>query len=169
MMQTCDFDSANPWALPPIPRDYDAARSIRLSARQLNRLLNLSLACSTVFLCLVFPVLLYQSLSGSDTVFGLRLVAVMGDAMEPAIRAGALVLAAKTPYGRIAEGDVIVFTQADGSLSTRRVVDPRPGGFIVKGDRVLLPEAVPVTKTMYRCRVLKVFNRFAPVMKALTT
>jgi len=158
----------NPWALPPVPADYDSRHeSFALTAKQVNRLLNLFLACSTVFLCLVFPVLLYHSLSGSVTLFGLRFVAVTGDAMEPAIRAGALVLARESPFDRLKEGDVIVFAQPDGSLGTRRVAALRPGSVITKGDRAILPDAAPVTREMYRCRVVKVLNFFSPITRAL--
>jgi len=156
----------NPWALPPVPRDYDE-RPALLTSRQINRLLNLSLACSTVFLCLVFPLLLYHSLSGSATLFGLRFVAVMGDAMEPGIRAGALVLTKARPFDRLEEGDVIVFTRPDGSLGTSRVVAVRLGSVITKGDRAMFPDAALVTREMYRCRVVKVLNFFAPITRAL--
>ena len=154
----------NPWILPPLPPGYDPPA---LRPRQVNRLLNLSLVCSVVFLTLVFPALLHRSLTGAQTVFGLRFVAVMGDSMEPALHAGALALAVKTPFERLSEGDVIVFAQADGSLATRRVVSLQPGGAVTKGDRSLLPDAAPVPRAMYRCRVVKVFNGFAPVLRAL--
>ena len=170
----------NPWTLPPMPEGYDPPlwrRSpriakihlapLRLSTRQANALLNLALACCVVFLTLVFPVLLYQSLTGSSAVLGWRLVVVTGDSMEPAIRAGALLLAKETPFHRLEEGDVIVF-EADGRLNTHRIVALEYGAAITKGDAALLPDAVHVTPGMYRCRVRKVFNSFAGITKGLT-
>ena len=156
----------NPWDLPPMPRDYGRA-AIALSPGQINRLLNLSLICSVIFLFLVFPVLLYQSLTGSKAVFGLRFVAVLGDSMEPSIRAWAIVLTKETPFSRLAEGDVIVFADPGGGLSTHRVVAVQPGSVITKGDRALLPNAVPVTREMYRSRVVKVLNGCAPLINYL--
>jgi len=156
----------NPWQLPPIPQDYDQRSSI-LAPKQINRLLNFSLACSVFFLCVVFPMQLHRSLTNADSLFGLRVVAVMGDSMEPAIRAGALVMTKETPFDRLAEGDVIVFMQADGRLNTHRIIAIEPHGLITKGDRVLLPDAIPVTREMYRSHVIKVFNGFARVLKVL--
>ena len=158
----------NPWTLPPLPEGYDpppwrpAMPRINLSPRQVNALLNLALACCVIFLTLVFPVLLYRSLTGSDAVLGWRFVVVTGDSMEPAIRAGALLLAKETPFSRLAEGDVIVF-ESNGKLNTHRIIALEYGAAITKGDAALLPDSVPVTPEMYRCRVRKVFNGFAGV------
>jgi len=160
----------NPWTLPPLPEGYDPPLwrpkipkiKINLSLRQANALLNLALACCVVFLTLVFPVLLYRSLTGSDAVLGWRFVVITGDSMEPAIRAGALLLARETPFSRLEEGDVIVF-EAGGKLNTHRIIALEYGAAITKGDAALLPDSVPVTPEMYRCRVCKVFNGFAGV------
>jgi len=168
----------NPWILPPLPEGYDSPRwqprapklpkiQVNLSLRQVNTLLNLALACCIVFLTLVFPVLLYRSLTGSDAVLGWRFVVVTGDSMEPAIRAGALLLAKETPFSRLEEGDVIVF-ESNGKLNTHRIIALEYGAAITKGDAALLPDAVPVTPEMYRCRVKKVFNAFAGITKTLT-
>ncbi|MDR2686755.1 MAG: signal peptidase I [Oscillospiraceae bacterium] len=168
----------NPWILPPLPEGYDPPPwrpsvpklpgvKVNLSLRQVNALLNLALACCVVFLTLVFPVLLYRSLTGSDAVLGWRFVVVTGDSMEPAIRAGALLLARETPFSRLEEGDVIVF-ESGGKLNTHRIVALEYGAAITKGDAALLPDSVPVTPEMYRCRVRKVFNGFARVTRALT-
>ena len=145
-----------------MPPDYGRRSAAAvLGAKQFNRLLNLSLVCSIVFLCLVFPVQLHRSISGAEGLFGLRFIAVMGDSMEPAIRAGAVVLAREIPFDRLAEGDVIIFMQADGRLNTHRVIAIEPVGLITKGDNALLPDAVPVTREMYRCKAIFVFNWLA--------
>jgi signal peptidase I len=113
-------------------------------------------------------VLLYQSITGSTAVLGWRFVVVTGDSMEPTICAGALLLARETPFHRLEEGDVIVF-EAGGKLATRRVVALEYGAAITKGDAALLPDALPVTPEMYRCKVRKVYNGFAWITKALTS
>ena len=156
----------NPWTLPPLPEGYGRPAvpkiKISLSLRQANALLNLALACCVIFLTLVFPVLLYRSLTGSDAVLGWRFVVVTGDSMEPAIRPGALLLAKETPFSRLAEGDVIVF-ESNGRLNTHRIIALEYGAAITKGDAALLPDSVPVTPEMYRCKVRKVFNGFAGI------
>jgi len=180
----------NPWPLPPLPEGYDPPLwpprlpkfrlpKIRLpkpkrlrkkpliTLRQANALLNLALACCVIFLTLVFPVLLYRSLTGSSAVLGWRFVVVTGDSMEPTIRDGALLLAKETPFSRLAEGDVIVY-EAGGRLNTHRIIALEYGAALTKGDAALLPDALPVTPEMYRCRVRKVYNGFAWITKALT-
>ena len=166
----------NPWSLPPLPEGYDAPLwrqwlpkrpSLKLSLRQVNALLNLALACCVVFLTLVFPVLLYQSLTGSSAVLGWRFVVVTSGSMEPEIREGALLLGKETPFGRLAEGDVIVY-ESGGRLNTHRIIALEYGMAVTKGDAALLPDAVPVTPEMYRCQVRKVFNGFAWITRALT-
>ena len=158
----------NPWTLPPLPEGYDPPPwRPHLSLRQANALLNLALACCVIFLTLVFPVLLYRSLTGSDAVLGWRFVVVTGDSMEPAIHAGALLLAKETPFSHLKEGDVIVF-EAGSKLNTHRIIALEYGAAITKGDAALLPDSVPVTPEMYRCRVRKVFNGFAGISKLLT-
>jgi len=163
----------NPWILPPLPEGYDPPPwrprlpKLKLTLRQVNALLNLALACCVIFLTLVFPVLLYQSLTGSSAVLGWRFVVVTSNSMEPAIRGGALLLAKETPFSRLEEGDVIVY-ECGGNLNTHRIVALEYGAAITKGDAALLPDAVPVTPGMYRCKVRKVFNGFAWITKALT-
>jgi len=173
----------NPWSLPPLPEGYDPPPwrphlpkwrppklklpRLNLSLKQANALLNLALACCVVFLTLVFPVLLYQSITGSSAVLGWRFVVVTSDSMEPEIRDGALLLAKETPFSRLAEGDVIVF-ESGGRLNTHRIIALEYGMAITKGDAALLPDAVPVTPEMYRCQVRKVYNRFAWITKGLT-
>jgi signal peptidase I len=172
---------ANPWTLPPLPESYGPParqfklpklpelklpRVKKLTLRQVNALLNLGLACCVVFLTLVFPVLLYRNLTGSDAVLGWRFVVVTSGAMEPEIRGGALLLAKETPFRRLEEGDVIVYDAGD-KLLTRRVVALERGTAVTKGDAAPLPEAVPVTPEMYRCRVRRVFNGFAWVMRGM--
>lgn len=153
----------NPWDLPP-PTRYRTRRA--LDEKQINRLLNLSLACSAVFLCLIFPVLLYQSLSGSPTLFGLRFAAVTEAAMEPAVRRGAVVLAKQSAFDRLEEGD-IVLVEKNGRLILRRVVTVQPNNVITKGDAALLPDAEAVTEEMFRCRVVMIFNWCAPITQQL--
>jgi len=169
----------NPWTLPPLPEGYDPppwrphlperkrVSKPKLTLRQLNALLNLALACCVVFLTLVFPVLLYRSLTGSNAVLGWRFVVVTSDSMEPAIQGGALLLAKETPFSRLAEGDVIVY-ESCGKLNTHRIIALEYGAAITKGDAALLPDAVPVTPEMYRCKVRKVYNGFARITRALT-
>jgi len=161
----------NPWALPPLPLDFDR-RLPKLTQgwpgpKRINRLMNLSLGCSAAFLCLVFPIMLSQSVSAQDGG-GWQLMVVTGDAMEPAICSGALTLVRKTPFDRLREGDIIVFARADGRLHAQRIISLQRGGAFTKGDRVPLPESAPVTPEMYRCQVLKVFNGFSSVTRALT-
>ena len=129
--------------------------------------MNLGLACCVIFLTLVFPVLLYRSLTGSNAVLGWRFVVVTSGSMEPTIRGGALLLAKETPFNRLAEGDVIVY-ESGGRLNTHRIIALEYGAAVTKGDAALLPDSVPVTPEMYRCQVRKVFNGFARVTKALT-
>jgi len=169
----------NPWKLPPLPEGYDPPpwrphlpklprpKLPKLSLRQVNALLNLALACCVIFLTLVFPVLLYRSLTGSNAVLGWRFVVVTGRSMEPTIEGGALLLAKETPFHRLAEGDVIVF-EYGGRLNTHRIIALEYGAAITKGDAALLPDSTPVTPEMYRCKVRKVFNGFAWVTRALT-
>ena len=149
----------NPWVLPPMPEGYGSGR-LPVSPRQANALLNLALACCVVFLTLVFPVLLHRSLTGSEAILGWRFVVVTGDSMEPAIRAGALLLAKDTPFHRLEEGDVIVF-EAEGKLITHRIEVLEYGAAITRGDAADFPDALRVTPEMYRCRVRRVFNGFA--------
>ena len=171
----------NPWALPPLPEGYDTPLrrprlpavklpagklptvklpTVKLTLRQANALLNLALACCVIFLTLVFPALMYRSLTGSDAILGWRFVVVTGDSMEPEIRAGALLLAREIPFDRLEEGDVIVF-EAEGRLVTHRIIALAYGAAITKGDAAPLPDALPVTPAMYRCRVWRVVNGFA--------
>jgi len=161
----------NPWTLPPLPEGYDPPpwrpKLPKLSLRQINALLNLALACCVMFLTLVFPVLLYRSITGSNAVLGWRFVVVTSGSMEPAIQSGALLLARESPFSRLAEGDVIVY-ESSGKLNTHRVIAFEYGAAITKGDAALLPDATPVTPEMYRCKVRKVFNGFAWVTRALT-
>ncbi|MCL2495410.1 MAG: signal peptidase I [Oscillospiraceae bacterium] len=173
----------NPWVLPPLPEGYDRhqprqalnsslrqrtltwlPRQPSISPRRANAMLNLAIACCVVFLTLVFPVLLHRGLTGSDSLLGWRFLVVTGDSMEPTIRAGALLLAKEIPFHRLEEGDVIVF-EAGGTLITHRIEALEYGAAVTKGDAVLLPDAVPVTPEMYRCRVRKVFNGFAGISK----
>ena len=140
---------------------------IHFTLRQVNALLNLALACCVIFLTLVFPILLYQSLTGSSAVLGWRFIVITSDSMEPDIREGALLLAKETPFSRLAEGDVIVY-ETGGGLNTHRVIALEYGAAVTKGDAALLPDAVPVTPEMYRCQVRKVFNSFAGITTALT-
>ena len=157
----------NPWNLPPMPEGYGRPRT-RPGLRRANALLNLALACCVVFLTLVFPALLYRGLTGSNAVLGWHLVVITGDSMEPAIHAGALLLAKETPFSRLAEGDVIVY-ESCGKLNTHRIIALEYGVAITKGDAALLPDSVPVTPEMYRCKVRKVFNGFAWITRALTS
>ena len=175
----------NPWALPPLPEGYDPApwrphlprlpklKRLRergqplLSLRQANALLNLGLACCVIFLTLVFPVLLYRNLTGSSAVLGWRFVVVTSESMEPAIRGGALLLGKETPFHRLEEGDIIVY-ESGGGLVTRRIISLEYGAAFTKGDASPLPDSVPVTPEMVRCRVRKVFNGFAWIAKGLT-
>ena len=161
----------NPWALPPLPQNFDRRLPKpthgKLGPKQINRLMNLSLGFSAAFLCLVFPILLSQSVNAEDSA-GWQLMVVTGDAMEPAICSGALTLVRKTPFERLREGDIIVFTQADGRLRAQRIISTQRGGVLTKGDHAPLPEAAPVTESMYRCQVKKVFNGFALLTRALT-
>jgi len=160
----------NPWTLPPLPEGYGRRlpqQTPFIGLRQANALLNLALACCVIFLTLVFPVLLYRSLTGSSAVLGWRFVVVAGDSMEPAVRQGALLLAKETPFSRLAEGDVIVY-ESGGRLNTHRIIALEYGMAVTKGDAALLPDAVPVTPEMYRCQARKVFNGFAWITKALT-
>ena len=164
--------AGNPWALPPLPKGYDRPvlrlpKLPRLSLRQANTLLNLALAGCVIFLTLVFPVLLYRSLTGSTALLGWRFVVVTSDSMEPAIQSGALLLAKESPFSRLAEGDVIVY-EYGGKLHAHRIIALEYGAAVTKGDNALLPDAVPVTPEMYRCRVRKAFNGFAWITKALT-
>lgn len=156
------LEMQNPWLLPAFPA---RRRPQRISAKLRNRLLNLSLCCSAVFLLLIFPVLLSQSLSDSRAVLGWRLLVVSGNAMEPSIRSGALVLARETPFERLKEGDVIIYNTSAGHLKTRRVVSLQPSGATTKGDSAILPDASPVTPDSYRCRVRKVFNGFSKITR----
>ena len=179
----------NPWVLPPLPEGYgrhplrQASISQRrqtpkrppqrtligprreplINPRQANALLNLALACCVVFLTLVFPVLLHRGLTGSDSILGWRFVVVTGDSMEPAIRAGALLLAKETPFHRLAEGDVIVF-EIEGKLITHRIEALEYGAAITRGDDADFPDALRVTPEMVRGRVRRVWNGFAVLM-----
>ena len=100
-----------------MPKAYGGGEAV--GAKQVNRLLNLFLACCVVFMSVGVPALLYRSLNKTDAFFGWRLVAVTGDDMEPAIPAGALVLARELakeiPYDLPAEGDAVVFALPDGA------------------------------------------------------
>ncbi|MCL2301061.1 MAG: signal peptidase I [Firmicutes bacterium] len=160
----------NPWTLPPLPEGYDPPpwrpHLPKLTLRQINALLNLALACCVIFLTLVFPVLLYQGVTGSDAVLGWRFVVVSSGSMEPEICDGALLLAKETPFRRLEEGDIIVY-DCGGRLNTHRIIALEYGTAITKGDAALLPDSVPVTPEMYRCEVRKVYNGFAWVTKAL--
>lgn len=167
----------NPWDLPEPPEGYDTPpwrkhlpelpALPKPSLRQINALLNLALSCCIIFLCLVFPVLLYQSLSDSNSVLGWRFLVVTSASMEPDIRTGALLLAKEVPFDRLEEGDVIVFSSGE-KLITHRIIGFDYGAAITKGDAALLPDAMRVTPEMYRCQVRKVFNGFAAVTRALT-
>jgi signal peptidase I len=164
----------NPWNLPPKLRDDDEAFLRALTAcakayfgeaKRCNALLNFLLACAAVFLCLIFPLSLYHSLSGSDSFFGWRLLWVTENSMEPVIRTGALVLARESDFSEIEAGDIIVYACPDGQWNTRRVIAHTGGSLRTQGDNAAEPEARQVTEESYRCEVRKIWNCFAALRR----
>ena len=145
----------NPWVLPPMPMDYDSRRlrGFVPQGKRLDALLDLCLGCSAVFLFLVFPLLLYQNLAGSESFYGWRAVIIRSDSMEPAIPRGALVLAEEAPFDTLREGDVIVYRLEDGQLNTHRIAAREYGVLKTKGDHSLLPDTATVTEKMYVAKV----------------
>ena len=151
----------NPWALPPLPEDYDQCKP----PRHYNALLNLTVACCILFLSVVFPLLMYQKLSGSHSLFGWQVLVVTSDSMEPTIVPGALIFAEEVPFAQLQTGDIIVFTGADGLRYTHRVVALEFGALRTQGDNEALPDAQLVAPEQVECRVAKIRNGFARISR----
>lgn len=91
------------------------------------------------------------------SVFGYSFAAVATDSMAPTIEPKEIVVAKKTKFDAVRQGDIIVFYSAPhGAYFVHRVVEVRPDGELVtKGDNPEAPiDADPVTAANYHGKVI---------------
>ncbi|MCC9023121.1 signal peptidase I SipW [Bacillus nakamurai] len=98
---------------------------------------------------LTLTVISTRASGGEPSIFGYTLKSVLSGSMDPEFKTGSLIAVKKIPdVTALKEGDVITFTQDDGSAVTHRIIGiTKKDGrllFETKGDHNAAPDAAPV-------------------------
>lgn len=81
-------------------------------------------------------------------LLGTRPLVITSGSMDPAIRAGDIVLATPTPHDELETGTVVAFRDPSrgGALVTHRIVDVTADGYVTQGDASQAPDVTAVPR-----------------------
>lgn len=103
----------------------------------------------SLIIVLTLTVISTRASGGEPAIFGYTLKSVLSGSMDPEFKTGSLIAVKKiSDVNDLKKGDVITFTQDDGSAVTHRIIGiTKKGGrlmFETKGDHNAAPDAAPV-------------------------
>jgi signal peptidase len=89
---------------------------------------------------------------------GCKTLIVKTGSMEPAIKAGAMIVVRPVSFERVKVGNIVTLERPDGSLNTHRVISRTEEALFTQGDNADIPDSLPVTRENYRYRLLFTVN-----------
>jgi signal peptidase I len=126
-------------------------------------------AALTALIILLVPILIVGVMAfaneifnpDSGNMFGVRILAVKTDSMEPDIKKGAYVVVYAAPFEKISVKDIITFKEPSGEYNTHRVIAVDNGVLVTQGDNSRHPDERGVTASNYRYKHLFTVNAAA--------
>ena len=135
--------------------DIDKKKSMGV----LNVTITTFLILIAAMLVILVTLFVYQRTHPQDnTVLGYKPLRITTNSMEPAIKAGALVMAKQVPFDELEVRDIITFERSDGQLNTHRIISVENGGVRTQGDNAAYPDNGAVTAYTYRYKIVLIMN-----------
>jgi signal peptidase I len=150
----------NPWVFPnnlsltahsssKQHKTASAAKQPKFSA-----FLGILIASCVVYLAVVFPLCIYQGVTGTRSFYGVYLVTVTSESMEPVLHDKSLHIGRREKFEKLSVGEIVVYNHPDGVRVVHRIVQKYDTFIIVRGDANSAPDDIFITPDMVVCRVL---------------
>ena len=121
-----------------------------------SKKINIILFMSILFFLIVLFIKIINFDSKPIQPFGITILGVVSNSMNPSIRKGNMIIVKK--QNDYEEGDVITYIGSDENLVTHRIVRKYENVFITKGDNNNVEDESEVKKEQIIGKVIYVFN-----------
>lgn len=94
------------------------------------------------------------------TIFGMKLITIESNSMEPMIQTDALVIGVKKDFQTLELGDIITYEMPNGRLNTHRIISKEEGLDLVytKGDNAASQDLLDITPDNYKYKIIYIWN-----------